>query len=144
MIEEGLRTALLAESTVTTLVTNDGGELLGIYVDAPPQGARPPYVLLTNMGDVHNETLGGGDGSGAGALHFAEIDVDCKASAPGASKALAKAVDDHLADLSGTAGDETVEAVVRGVRNSSIEPPTSGEGHPLHVETTDYQVQYRP
>jgi len=145
MIEEGLRTLLLAESTVTGLVDQTkGGEFKGVYVDDAPQGSPFDYVLITNLDDSHNNTLEGGDYTGAGAMHVAEIDIDCKSRTPGAAKALASAVIAYLADYSGAAGSQTILAVVFQDRTSGVEPATSGEGHSVHVETLDFLIQYRP
>lgn len=145
MIEEGLRTLLLAESTVTALVNGaTTGELRGVYVDSVPQGAPLDHVLITTLHDSQNNTLGGGDASGAGAMHTATLDIDCRAASPGAAKALAAAVIAFLADYEGAAGSQTILAVMLNDRTTDPERPTSGESRHLHVETLDVDIQYRP
>ncbi|MEO1063746.1 MAG: DUF3168 domain-containing protein [Actinomycetota bacterium] len=145
MIEEGLHTLLLGDSSVTALVDGAAtGELRGVYVDDVPRGARPDYVLVATLEDDHNNTLDGGDGSGAGALFTAEVEIDCCAVRPGDAKALARAVLAVLEDFEGAAGSVTIEAMILGRRQSGTDDPLPGEDHRLHVETLPFTVQYRP
>ncbi len=144
MIELGLRTLLLADAGVAALVSDDGGERRGVYVDDVPQGAELDYVLVTTLDEHHNNVLAGGSGAGPGALFTADMDVDCLSTTAAAAKTLAAAVLAVLEDHTGAAGDVTVEAVIFEARRSDVEKPTSGEGWHLHRETLNLTVQYPP
>lgn len=88
---EAVRAELAADAAVTALV----GER--IYPQVAPQGAAPPYVVMTVVSDVPSNTF---DGSPATRLVQSRIQVDCYARMYREARAVADAVDGVLGALS--------------------------------------------
>lgn len=135
-IETGLRTLLLAESTISTLL---GEATKGVYVTMAPQNAVEPFVLITvlNMDPyLHLGTTSG--------LRASEIDIDCKAKTDTAARALANAVETYIDDFSGTAGSDTINGVLLRNRTAEVEPPDGKLEYGRFVETIDVTIQWTP
>lgn len=135
-IEEGIRTLLLAESTVSTLL---GEATKGVYVDHAPQNAVLPYVEIHNTSMnpmLHLGTTGG--------MRSSELDIDCKAATGEAARALADAVEAYIDDYSGAAGSDTINAILLQDRVRDVEPPDGARANPRYVQTIDIQCQWTP
>lgn len=117
MICEGLRTLLLAQSSITDVVGTSG-----IYVTAAPQSAEVPYIVIDRVRDEIYKGLSGNLGT-----RHCEVDIDCWHTKPGTASALAKIVSDYLDDFSGaTGGSETILAVHQVDESDTFDPPPSG------------------
>ena len=111
-IEIGLRTLLLAQSSITTLApaqTVGGLSIDAVFLDHPVEGVKAPYVLITLTSHDPYRRF---DGTG-GTLRRSDVDIDCYASNRPAAIALASAVEVFLRDYSGAAGaSDTINAVL--------------------------------
>lgn len=109
-IKTGLRTLLLAQSSITTLApaqTIRGVSVPAVFVNKVPQGFVPPYLRITRIRHDPLKALDGTTG-----MAESEIDIDCYESTEPEAEALAKAVSDYLKDYSGAAGgSDTIDAV---------------------------------
>lgn len=137
MILIGLRTLLLAQSSITDLVTNDGGRKVGVYIEKAPQGAALRYVILADIDEDPYAALDGTTG-----LKATEIDIDSKGATYDQAMALAEAVDAFFKDYSGAAGDQTIAAVVKQNRLTQWEPLEDGSENGRFVVTDSYLVQW--
>ena len=109
-IETGLRTLLLAQSSITAIAAAQDIDRIStpaIWNENPPQKLNPPYVLISVIQRDPLETLTGTTG-----LMETEIDIDCYAVLYAKSVELATAVSDFLKDYTGAAGaSDTIKAV---------------------------------
>lgn len=109
-LKAGLRTLLLAQSSITTLApaqTIGGKSYDGIFVEKVKQGFKPPYILITDTSLDPMNTLDGMTGMGD-----SEIDIECVEYTEPEAEALAKAVSDYLRNYTGAAGgSDTIDAV---------------------------------
>lgn len=135
-IEDGLRTILLAESTVSTLL---GEATAGVYVAQAPQNAVAPFIEIHRLSMDPLKTLGT-----TGGLRFTEIDIDCKAKTKPEATALANAVETFIDDYTGAAGSDTINAVLLNDRALDVEPPDGKQEYGRFVETIDVQLQWTP
>ena len=100
-LKTGLRTLLLAESSITTLSPV-------VYVETVAQGIKPPYIVISSTGHDPMKALDGTTG-----MEETEIDIECVEYTDAEAEALAKAVSDYLKDYSGAAGaSDTIDAVL--------------------------------
>lgn len=135
-IEQGLRTLLLAESTVSTLL---GQSTKGVYVGQSPQNAIEPFIEIHVISMDPLKALGGTSG-----LRFTDLDIDCKARTQPDASALADAVEAYIRDKTGSAGSDTINAVLLNDRPQDIEPPDGSREYGRFVETIDIQAQWTP
>lgn len=109
-IKDGIRTLLLAQSSITTLApaqTVGKKSIDAIFVDKIYQGFKPPYIMISRTGFDPRATLGTTTG-----IQETEIDIDCFAYTETLAEALAKAVSDYFKDYSGAAGgSDTIDSV---------------------------------
>jgi len=134
-MQKGLRTLLLAQSSITNVVG-----AAGVYSQRAPQNASPPFIVLHKMSTEENKTLTGVTGS----TRFMDFDIDCKATRYGSAQDLAIIVRDFIKDYTGTAGGETVSAVLLNGEAEDYEPPSDGSDIGLHVVTVDASIQWVP
>lgn len=100
-IKEGLRTLLLAQSSITTLCPV-------VFVEKVKQGVKPPYIRITDAGHDPMKCLDGTYGMGS-----SEIYVECVEFTEPESEAIATAVTAFIKDYSGDAGgSDTIDAVL--------------------------------
>lgn len=108
-IKDGLRTLLLAQSSITTLApaqTINRQSISAIFVDAVMQGFVPPYIMIertsyTPLRFINTTTAAG----------TSEIEIDCYERTEPLAEALALAVATYIKDFSGTAGSATIHRV---------------------------------
>jgi hypothetical protein len=132
MICEGLRTLLLAQSTVTDVVGQK------IFVTAARQGQDRPYILIDRVSDEKIKGL-----SGFLSAKHCEVDIDCWANTASAAAALAKIVSDYLDDFSGaTGGTETILAVHQVDEDDTFDPPSSGGQIQEFVTILTLEIDY--
>lgn len=133
MICEGLRTLLLAQSTVTDVVGTSG-----IYVTTARQTTSLPYIVLDRVGDEKYTAL-----DGYQSARHAEVDIECWHKTPGQAAALAKIVSDYLDDFSGaTGGDETILSSHHIDDNDTFDTPQSGEEIREFVTILNFEFHY--
>lgn len=136
MIRGGLRTLLLAQSTVTAIVGSTGG-----HVGRAPQEAGSPRFEIQLVDEDENLTLDGRLGSGD--VQTTEIDVDCKAETSYLAVQLRDAVASILRDYTGAAGSQTILAVTLNNKGSSIEDAIDGSDNARFVETLEFTIHWR-
>lgn len=141
-IETGLRTLLLAQSSITTLApaqTIGGVSFDGIFLDHNAEGFVAPFVTIT-MTD--HDPLKRLDGTG-GTLRFSDFDVDCYCSNRPASIALASAIEAYLNDYTGAAGSDTIDAVLFQSKRDDVVYLGDGRDQRHYVRSLSYQIQHK-
>lgn len=132
MICEGLRTLLLAQSSVTDLVSTR------IFVTAAKQGEVLPYIVIDRVSDEKYKGL-----SGYLSTRHAEVDIECWGKTQSTAASLAKIVSDYLDDFSGaTGGSETVLAVQQVDEDDTFDPPDSGGQIQEFVTILTFELDY--
>ena len=140
MLTHGLRTLLLAQSSITSLIPSQTVNRItfpGIFCDNAPQGVKPPYVVIHAMAtdpmltlDTYSESLKSDD---------IEIDVVCY-SVPQA-RSISDTIRQFIDDYNGAAGDnDTIKAVLWNDENYSYDFPDEGRDTKYHIITTSYQI----
>jgi len=132
-MRSGLVALLAAESTISTLVGSR------IYVSYAPQTAALPHIIITQMSSDELPALDSTPG-----LRFVDFDIDCKADRPLEAYTLGNAVRVFLDDYSGTAGSQTIGAVILNDESTDFEPPESASDIGVHVTLLDVTIQYTP
>lgn len=124
---------LTGESTISAIVGSR------VYVSKAPQSAVLPYIIITQMSSNENQTIDGSTG-----LRFVDFDIDCKADRSVESETLGNAVRTFIDDYTGTAGSETVKAVLLNDESTQYEPPTDGSDTGIYTTLLDVTIQYTP
>lgn len=149
MIETGLRTLLLAQSSITTIAVPqiiDKVTYQGIFNEHPVQGFVPPFVLISMTDRDPLAHLGATSG-----LQFTDFDIDAyHYSHPGAL-ALGKAIQDFFfppgggGDFSGAAGaDDTILAVLYEGKRYDEVFEDQGRDVRQHISSLSINVQHQP
>lgn len=140
-IKAGLRTLLLAQSSITTLCpaqTVGGTSRDAIFVNKALQGIKPPYIIISRIGHDPYKRLDGTTGMTA-----TEIDIDCYEYTEPEAEAMAVVVKDFLKDYSGAAGaSDTIDAVLLDDVNDFINPEESGGDVWRHAVTLSFTIQH--
>jgi hypothetical protein len=140
-LKDGLRTLLLAQSSITTLApaqTIKGISHPSIYVGKVAQGAIPPFIVISRTGHDPMKALDGTTG-----LAQTEIDIDCFEGTATKAEALAKAVSDYLKDYTGAAGSsDTIDAVLWEDMNDFENPEPNGKDDWQHAVTLTFSIQH--
>lgn len=132
MITDGLKTLLLAQSSVTDLVGTR------IFKTAARQGTDKPYIVIDRIDSEKYKGL-----SGYLSTQHAEVDIECWASTQTAAAALAKVVSDYLDDFSGaTGGTETILAVHQVGEADNYAPPKAGGEITEFVTILNVELDY--
>ena len=141
-IETGLRTLLLAQSSITTLApsqTVGGVSFPCVFLDHPAEGVKPPYVLITQMSHDPYKRM---DGTG-GTLRMTDFDIDCYATNRPASIALATAVEVFLRDYVGAAGaSDTINAVLHDDTVDDVVNTGDGRDQRHYVRSLSFRIQH--
>jgi hypothetical protein len=142
MIETGLRTLLLAQSSITTLApaqTVGGLSVDAVFLDHPVEGVKAPYVLITLTSHDPYKRL---DGTG-GTMRRSDFDIDCYASNRPASIALAGAVETFLRDYVGAAGaSDTINAVLWESSRNEVVSLGDGRDARHYVRSLSFIIQH--
>lgn len=143
MIDEGLRTLLLAQSGITTLApsqTIERNTVPAIFCNSAVQGVKPPFVVITIIGGDPYLTLESTYHEG---LRSAEVDIDCFDYSSSAAATLNKTIRQFLDDYTGAAGaNDTIAAVLHDTPVSGYDYPSEGFDTKFHYVTTTYRIQY--
>jgi len=110
-----------------------------VFLGKVPQRTELPYIMITQMDSNELQTLDGTTG-----LRFVTFDIDCKADRSVEAETLGNAVRVFLDDASGTAGSQTIKAVLMNSESTEYEPPTDGSDKGVHVVLLDVTIQYVP
>lgn len=140
-IKDGLRTLLLAQSSITTLApaqTIKGQSISGIFVDRPIQGFKPPFIVISRAGHDPYKAFDGTTG-----LRSTEIDIDCFEYTEPEAEALATAVSDYLKDYTGAAGgSDTIDAVLWDDVNDFVNSEQDGKDLWRFAVTLSFTIQH--
>lgn len=131
-MKAALISLLGSESTISAICSTR------IYSNNAPQGAKFPYLIITQMSSEENGSIDGGSGQ----LRFLNFDIDCKAKTATTAEQLCKAVREFIDDYFGPAGDLTIGAVMLNDEVDDYEPPQDGSGVGVYVKTLDLDIQY--
>ncbi len=129
----GLISLLANESTVSAIV---GAR---IYFGGAPQGSNLPHIVITQMQSDEMAALDDTPG-----LRSVDFDIDCKADRAVEAKTLGDAVRVFIDDATGTAGTQTIGAVILNGESTDYEPPTDGGDVGVHTTLLDVTIQYTP
>lgn len=130
MILPSLRTLFLSTTNISPLVDD-------IHIGFVEQPDVIPYILLTTVESEFNLRL-----DGTGGLIFTDVDIDCKAATYAKAQTIADAVKDYFQDFAGTAGTDTVKAVLLNGERADYEPGVDKSDSGKHVVTLDFNVQW--
>lgn len=132
MICEGLRTLLLAQSTITDVVGTR------IYVTVATQDATLPYLVIDRVSDEKYKGL-----SGYLSTRHCEVDIECWGKTQTSAASLGEIVSDYLDDFSGaTGGSETVLAVQQVDEDDTFDPPSPGFPIQEFVTILTFELDY--
>ncbi len=141
-IETGLRTLLLAQSSITTLApaqTVGGVSFPAVFLDNPAEGVKPPFIIITQTGHDPYKRL---DGTG-GTLRLSEIDIDSYATSRPGAIALSNAVEVFLRDYVGAAGaSDTINAVLHDSTLDDIVTLGDGRDQRHYVRSLSFRIQH--
>ena len=140
-IETGLRTLLLSQSTITSIVPQqnvEGINVPGVFNESPIQGFRPPYILISKISVDPWLHLGASSGT-----HATDFDFDCYALTHPLAIQMAAAVKAFLEDYTGLAGaDNTIKAVLwQGGRYDRVFED-QGRDVREHIESLSFTIQH--
>jgi hypothetical protein len=122
MIEDNIRTYLLSQSPINTLVgTDSAGSMARIYSIDRQQNIVAESIIYERTSADHGHVLSGGAG-----FATAFIDFDCVALSYARAKALANALRGELQGYAGVMGDVTINSVILQDENDDYDPPADG------------------
>ncbi len=140
-IETNLRTLLLTQSSITTLVpaqTVGGTSYPSIYNERQVQGASRPYIVISHI--ARDSLLSLGTTHGAAKTN---IDIDCYANTLLAADAIGEAVKTFIQDYSGAAGTGTIMAVeLQDMQHDMIEEK-QGRDVVEHIVSLNVDIFHR-
>jgi hypothetical protein len=102
VIEAGIRTLFLAQSSITSLVTNqtiDTVSFAPIFDQEPAEGIKPPFIYIERDS---RDPMGALDGTYG--MQSSELTIHCVGSTSLKADAIANAVTAYFADYKGAAG----------------------------------------
>lgn len=140
MITTELRTLLLAQSSITALApaqTLNRISMPAVFVENAQQGFAPPFVVISN---IQSEPFVCHDGTKD--FRTAEIDIDCYGYSRVASRTLADTIRAYIDDFTGTAGANTIHAVIWQDENDFDVKPQDGRDTRWYVTTETFRIQY--
>lgn len=145
MIDEGLRTLLLAQSSITALApaqTVGKVSIPAVFVDAAAQGVVPPFVVVTVIDGNPFTTL---DATYHDTMQQVEIDIDSFSYDKPAASTLDKTIRQFLDDYTGAAGaSETIRSVYHEYPVPGYENPGDGDDKKRYFVTTTYTIMFTP
>lgn len=132
-MRSGLVSLLTGEATISAIVGSR------VYISKAPQKAALPHIVITQMGSDELPAIDGTPG-----LRFLDFDIDCRCDRSVEAETLGNAVRVFLDDYTGTAGSQTIGAVIINDESTEYEAPTDGSDRGVHVTLLDVTVQYSP
>jgi hypothetical protein len=141
-IETGLRTLLLAQSSITSLAPAQaigGISFPAIFLDNAAEGIKAPFIIITQTGHDPYKRL---DGTG-GTLRMSEFDIDAYSTSRPGAIALATAVEVFLRDYVGAAGaSDTINAVLHEGTLDDLVTLGDGRDQRYYVRSLSFQIQH--
>ncbi len=142
MITHGIRTLLLAQSSITTLVPTqivNRVAMPSIVCDHAPQGMQPPFVVIRDTGTETYSSLG----PYTETLKGASVEIDCMAYQEPSARTLAQTIRQFFDDYSGAAGaSDTIKAVIWDDEKPAYSKPNEGRDTRYQIVTEPFFVQY--
>lgn len=139
----GLRTLMLAESTITTLVGSQvigGVTYQGIFVGHAVQGFTQDHIIISRASLDPMKHLGGTSG-----MRSIDVDIECYSRSKASVESIAEAVATYLDDYTGAAGaSNTIDAVLWNDTYDTASVPIEGSDVWLHSVTVDMTIQHTP
>lgn len=130
-MRSGLVALLSGEATISAVVGTR------VFVTKAPQGELRPHIIVTQLNSEEYKSL-----DGTGSLRKVTFDIDCKAERSVTAASLAKIVRRFIDDYSGTAGSETIGAVLVNGESDTWESPVDGSDVGVYGVTIDLDIQY--
>jgi hypothetical protein len=138
MIEDNIRTYLLSQSPISTLVGTDAaGSMARIYSMDRQQNITADSIVYERTGTQHAHML-----SGAAGFATAFLSFDCIATTYARAKALAEALRGELQGYSGTMGDATIYSVILQDESDDFDPPADGTQKGQYHVTQEYSFLF--
>lgn len=141
MITHGLRTLLLAQSSITALApsqTVNRVSIPSVFVKSAPMKVEPPFVVITR---INNDTMVCLDGTYG--MTASEIDIDSYGYSEEDSQTLSTTIRQFLDDYTGAAGgSDTINAVVWQDENHEDVKPQDGRDTRWYISTNSYLIQH--
>lgn len=133
MIDTAIRTYLLAQSAITTIVGSSGA-----FVGRANQGASLPYIVIEQIGGKKEQ-----HSSGVSGLERADVAIGAWSTTDVKAGVLADAISTALAAKQVTMGSALVRACIEIDKTRATEEPTKGDqaGYPLVLLT--YEVFFQ-
>lgn len=128
-----LRLLLLAEATIAAIVGTN------VFVSRAGTGSTLPQIVIEQMGSDEGNDLGT-----TGDFRGINYDIDCNGGTAQDAFTLAAAVRTFLQDFTGTAGTQTIRAVVLNDERNKVLKSASGTAVAQFQVTLDVDVLYRP
>lgn len=145
MITHGIRTVLLAQSSITTLAPSQTvglNTIPAIFTDNAPRGIKPPFVLVELEATDPMLTL---DSTYDNSLIENDINIVACAYTPEDARALSNTIKSAFEDYSGTAGSsDTIKAVNWMDETYESFYPDEGRDTKYHQITTSFKVFSKP
>lgn len=139
----GLRTLLLAESSITTLVGSQaigGVTYPGIFVGTAVQGFSQDHIVIVRTSLDPMKTLTSTTG-----MRSTDIDIECYARSKARLELITEAVSAYIKDYSGAAGgSDTIDAVLWNDQYDTQAAPIDGTDNWLNSATIDLTIQHTP
>ena len=139
MTEDDIRTYLLTQSPITTIVGTDAAKSMArIYFNARQQDITADSIVIRRVGTSRGHCLTGGAGYATMMIEF-----DCVSLTPTGAKTLANALRGELQCFNGTMGSVTVFSVVSEDESDEYDEPVdaSNRGQFHSLATYSFLVQ---
>ena len=124
---------LTNEATISAIVSSR------VYIGKAPQKALLPHIVITQMSSEDFKSF-----DNTGNLRAIDFDIDCKADRSVEAETLGNAVRTFIQDYTGTAGSQTVQAVLLNDESTDYEPPQDGSDVGVHTTLLDVTIQFNP
>lgn len=138
MIEDNIRTYLLTQSPINTLVGTDAaGSMARIYSVDRQQSITADSIVYERIGSERAAMLASAQGSCGASIQF-----DCVALTYAKAKTLANALRGELDGFRGTMGDTTVHWCRLEEESDDFDPPVDGSPKGQYHVLQTYHVQF--
>lgn len=138
MIDNDIRTYLLTQSPITTLVGTDAaGAMARIYNSDRQQGIETDSIVLERIATDHEHTLTAAAGYATAIFQF-----DCISTSRAGSKTLGEALRGEMDGFIGTMGSTSVKWAEMQDEHDDFDPAADGGSKGLYHVIQTYAVSY--
>jgi len=137
VIEDAIRTYLLTQSPITTLVGTDASGMARIYAQDRQQGVTGDCIVMDRLGSDHLHNL-----EKAGGTVEAIFEFDCISTTYAGAKALANALRGELQGFRGTISTIAVHWCLLDDDSDDYDPPADGSTKGTYHVIQTYRIQY--